>query len=127
MAASFCWEGWRLAENRAYSVAAVQPSQLFDFGDVAPGESRRHTFSVRNSSNVAVEIARVVVECGCMKVPKKLKGKKIAPAESVAVPVTWKVGEAEGPTEKRVFVVFRDRVLSPWCVAIKARVKVRKP
>lgn len=103
----------------------VVPLASFDFGDVFSGETREHIFKITNGRATPMVVDRVVAECGCTTVSRKINGKTVAPMETLEVPVRWTAVDSEGPIVKRVVLIFGHTDRSPASLTIKARVKRR--
>ena len=80
-----------------------------DFGKIPYGKPVEFDVIIKNISSDSVKIENVKVQCGCTT-PKYEQGKSYAPGESFKVTLGFS-GNAEGPFEKSVDIVF-DKGLS---------------
>ncbi len=81
----------------------------FDFGKATTGQTIQHDFTLSNTTNASVEIARVQAACGCTSVmvdgSSNTSGKSIAPNASVTLHVSIDPTYlSAGPVDKEVWV-----------------------
>ncbi|HEX8355800.1 MAG TPA: DUF1573 domain-containing protein [Segetibacter sp.] len=77
-----------------------------DFGKILYGKPVEFDVVIKNISADSVKIENVKVQCGCTT-PKYEQGKTYAPGETFKVTLGFS-GNAEGPFEKSVDVVFNN-------------------
>lgn len=92
----------------------------FNFGKIAQGEKREHTFILTNSGNSDLQIRKVKASCGCTAVqPAK---RVVAPGESVDIKTVFNSAGKVGNQNKTVTIITNDPNNSKLILWVKGEV-----
>lgn len=83
---------------------AHQDGLVHDLGQVFWGETKEFKLKFKNVRQAPLTIDRVVHECGCTIIGLELKGRQLAPGESIDIPVRFSVGSMDGQLAKRILL-----------------------
>lgn len=110
LAASICYNlGQFVYELVGGENHRVTAGPVHDFGDVFWGQEKEHVFEIQNTWHMPLVIERVIAECGCTTISDELKGRTIAPQDTIEVPVRLQIGNMEGEFAKRVLIFFKEK------------------
>ena len=89
------------AAGRALDVTPIR----IDFGTLAPGETRRSSFTIRNRGTEPVDVLSVTTSCGCTT-PGWREG-RLEPGAQQALPVSIKAPAEPGPVNTWITIAYR--------------------
>lgn len=88
-------------KKEAADTDTVDP-YLWDFGKIKQGEIVKHTFILKNNGTKAFSISQVNTSCGCTA--SEAKKKKLNPAESTEIQVSFNSKGYLGPIKQFIYV-----------------------
>jgi hypothetical protein len=104
ISAASAWFATRNSDDESLSNRLAVEVPIFDFGEVAQGEKRKHVFDLRNVGNKTINIANVQSSCGCTVAGYDKSN--IQPRDHAPLALTFDTGEAHGRVHVRCAVFY---------------------
>lgn len=95
----------------AHRIVTEVEQPVFDFGEVAVGSTRSHTFVLRNTGRDTINIKKLVSECACTATI--LSNKEILPKQEVQIEIRLKTTGYFGKLQKKCLVLFEQENVMP--------------
>lgn len=107
------------------SVFGDEDHRMYDFGVVLGGNTRSHTFHLKNLTGHMIAFERFRATCSCTGIT--IDKKTIAPGDSFEVSTVFHAANKNYDTAPGIVVEFNDEVDNPWQLQLGLRAKVRLP
>jgi len=92
----------------------------FDFGAMEVGEEREHVFTIRNAGEATLELTKGQATCKCTLF--ELDKTRLAPGESAAATVRWKIEEPRETFQQQATITTNDPEMQEITLVIKGKV-----
>src|SRR5437762_474685 len=88
---------WNSSVPELRTLGLVFEPSTFNFGYALQGETLQHEFTLKNISRFDAKILELSASCTCTIARGDFIGKVVKPNEKIAIPISFKTRDAEGP------------------------------